>query len=336
MSDFKTLSESFDFSENQLTKPGAVLGTYDYMAPEVLDGQETSFQSDIYALGVILYKMLMGKIPRGKWKRPSAQFYHPSWDTLIEKCLETDLAKRFSSIDEIKSFMQSELLAAIDPQAMSKPSMTSEKSAELEESVELEKPSAAMGKSKIDKPSRRWPKILASLFVLVVILLVWADSYKTKMSLKSLSKFGETQPKKIEMDLLVLGDIKFRKIPAGSFMMGSTQGKPDELPLHKVNFSQHFWMGETEVTQEQWYKIMGHNPSHFASTGLNGSAPGTLELNDFPVENIYWEDCKTFISKLNNRYAAELPKGFQFALPTESQWEYTCRAGTDYVGELGR
>jgi formylglycine-generating enzyme required for sulfatase activity len=111
----------------------------------------------------------------------------------------------------------------------------------------------------------------------------------------------------------------------GSFQMGSENGDSDEKPVHQVTISQPFWLGKTEVTQAQWEAIMGNNPSHFK--GANR-----------PVENISWNDVASFCQKLTarERAAGRLPVGYAYALPTEAQWEYACRAGTtgDYAGEL--
>jgi formylglycine-generating enzyme required for sulfatase activity len=114
--------------------------------------------------------------------------------------------------------------------------------------------------------------------------------------------------------------IKFVLIPAGSFMMGSTNGEADEKPVHQVTISQAFYMGRYEVTQGQWQAVMGSNPSHFKDCGGN-----------CPVEEVSWDDAQDFINKLN-----ENNDGFKYRLPTEAEWEYACRAGTtgDYAGNL--
>ena len=75
-------------------------------------------------------------------------------------------------------------------------------------------------------------------------------------------------------------------------------------------------MGKTEVTQTQWERVMGKNPSRF-------------EGADRPVENVSWDDCLLFIQKLN-----EMSKNVKFRLPTEEEWEYCCRAGSK--GDWGK
>ena len=119
----------------------------------------------------------------------------------------------------------------------------------------------------------------------------------------------------------------------GTFIMGSQESEYGELKeainefhkrlfrfdyaeiQHEVTLSKGFKIGKYPVTQAQYKKIMGKNPSHF-----NG--------DNNPVEKVSWHDAKEFCDKLNEKYASKLPSGYEFDLPTEAQWEYACRAGT--------
>ncbi len=107
------------------------------------------------------------------------------------------------------------------------------------------------------------------------------------------------------------------ELPAGSFIMGSDKGEPDEKPAHKVTIAKPFAIGKTEVTQEQWYALMRDKPSYFE--GCEDTCP---------VEQVSWDDAQKFIKKLNEK------TGKQYRLPTEAEWEYACRAGSqqDYCG----
>jgi formylglycine-generating enzyme required for sulfatase activity len=98
-------------------------------------------------------------------------------------------------------------------------------------------------------------------------------------------------------------------IPAGEFDMGSNDND-SEKPVHRVKLTKGFWMGKHEVTQEQWEKVMGTNPSNFKGAKN-------------PVEKVSWNDCQEFLKKLN-----EVVRDRGFRLPTEAEWEYACRAGT--------
>ena len=117
--------------------------------------------------------------------------------------------------------------------------------------------------------------------------------------------------------------ILFRPCPAGKFTMGSPASEEDrssnEGPV-AVTLSQGFWMAETPVTQAQWEAVMGSNPSHFRGASL-------------PVEQVSWDDAQGMVAKLNRSGSA--PAGLRFALPTEAQWEYACRAGTQTAYAFG-
>ncbi|WP_440955524.1 SUMF1/EgtB/PvdO family nonheme iron enzyme [Methanosarcina sp. Mfa9] len=108
--------------------------------------------------------------------------------------------------------------------------------------------------------------------------------------------------------------MEFVLVPEGEFMMGSSSGEngadTDERPLHKVTIGEPFYLGKYEVTQEQWQKVMGNNPSYFKGDRL-------------PVEGVSWEEAREFIQKLNG-----MEKTDKYRLPSEAEWEYACRAGS--------
>ncbi|MBO7524844.1 MAG: formylglycine-generating enzyme family protein, partial [Verrucomicrobia bacterium] len=111
-------------------------------------------------------------------------------------------------------------------------------------------------------------------------------------------------------------------IAPGSFIMGSPVDEVgrdmiyDETQ-HPVTLTKGFWMGQYEVTQAQYESVMETDPSQFRGV-------------DHPVDSISWNDAKAFCEKLNEAVQTEglLPEGYKYALPTEAQWEYACRAGT--------
>ncbi len=134
----------------------------------------------------------------------------------------------------------------------------------------------------------------------------------------------------VELKSVNLGgtDYNFCWCPPGTFMMGSIpvpegdsgQSVPyadpdryDDETLHQVTISKGFWILESEVTQKLWSDILGSNPSRFKGENR-------------PVEGVSWDDCQAFIQELNA--CGYAPEGYRFALPTEAQWEYACRAGT--------
>src|SRR5215813_10636845 len=110
------------------------------------------------------------------------------------------------------------------------------------------------------------------------------------------------------------------EVPAGRFCMGSANGLDREKPMHQVTINYSFYIGKYEVTQAQWQALMGDNPSSDAGCG-----------KDCPVESVSWNDAHKFIEKLNSKN-----DGYTYRLPTESEWEYACRAGTrgEFAGDV--
>ena len=111
--------------------------------------------------------------------------------------------------------------------------------------------------------------------------------------------------------------VRFRYIPPGTFLQGSPEGtgNDDEHPRHAVTLTRGFWLADTPCTQALWQAVMGDNPSKF---DLGEEAPQR------PVENVSRKEVGHFLKALQ----AYLPSGCDAVLPTESQWEYACRAGT--------
>ncbi len=123
----------------------------------------------------------------------------------------------------------------------------------------------------------------------------------------------EPEPDPDEINFTVNGvSFKMVQVKGGTFSMGSSSRDSDEKPVHSVTLSD-FAIGETEVTQELWETVMGTNPSNF-----KGSKK--------PVETVSWDDCQTFISKLNSL------TGSNFRLPTEAEWEFAARGGVNSKG----
>jgi len=108
--------------------------------------------------------------------------------------------------------------------------------------------------------------------------------------------------------------MEFILVPAGKFMMGSPsdeEGRDDyEGPVHEVTIKNSYYLGKYPVIQKQWEKIMGNNPSSFKD-------------EDCPVEMVSWDDVQEFVKRINEKEGAD-----KYRLPSEAEWEYACRAGT--------
>ncbi len=109
----------------------------------------------------------------------------------------------------------------------------------------------------------------------------------------------------------------FRYCPPGTFLMGSPEDEKNrdrDETQREVTLTRGFWMLEAPVTQFLWTAVTGDAPSNFQG------------MDARPVEMVSWNDCNSFIHKLNAEILA--PDGMKFDFPTEAEWEYACRAGT--------
>ena len=160
--------------------------------------------------------------------------------------------------------------------------------------------------------------------------VAWASSpYKVALSDKKLFFCAKgTKNQNMTIPLSYIVDLDLIWIEPGTFMMGSPKGEPGRLTneeLHQVTLTQGYWLGKYEVTQEQYETIMGTNPSDVKEDVL-------------PVDSVSWNEAMEFCAKLNaqEKAAGRLPEGYEYSLPTESQWEYACRAGTTTALNSGK
>jgi len=139
--------------------------------------------------------------------------------------------------------------------------------------------------------------------IIVILLFIWLLTAFQK-------DIAQAQEKSFTNSL----GIEFVLIPAGTFTHSwLTEDDFGEKVTHQrtVTTSQPFYLGKYEVTQEQWLTLMGNNPAKYK--GQNN-----------PVEYVSWDDVQIFIQKLNQKEG-----GWNYRLPTEAEWEYAARAGSD-------
>jgi formylglycine-generating enzyme required for sulfatase activity len=129
-------------------------------------------------------------------------------------------------------------------------------------------------------------------------------------------------------EILDLGDgvtMQIMLIPPGRFVMGSPpeepERDPDEVP-HDVTLTRPYYLAKYPVTQEQYQRLAGHNPSYFSATGGGKDQVQGLDTSRLPVEQVSWDEAVAYCRKLAQQ------TGWKAALPTEAQWEYACRAGS--------
>ena len=335
---------------SKLTADLSVMGTIDYMSPEQAEStKDVDSRADIYSLGATLYYLLMGEvlypgktiiqkilshrespIPSIRMNRPDVPL---SLDLIFAKMVAKNVEDRYSSMAEIISALSrieveggvsrigTEDKLTVQFERGSYPETIDDKDFKTIVSEKLNKETwmHVTGKtvayiSGIFRKTNNH-KVLAATgiigFVLLVLMLLMKPGTNVNPKPNELLKKGLSSPgtpskeevedlgKGIKLDLVL--------IPAGKFKMNNT---------HEVTLTKPFYMGQYEVTQEQWESVMGDNPS---------STKGAR----FPVTNVSWEDCQDFIKKLN----AKSNGGYR--LPTEAEWEYACRAGTSTAYSFG-
>ena len=163
-----------------------------------------------------------------------------------------------------------------------------------------------------NKPLTTWVNVNLIKAAVVCVAFVAADGGKTP---------AETPPTAVSAGSVKLPEsinsigMKFKLIPTGTFLMGESE------VAHEVTLTKPFKMGVHEVTQTQYERLMGVNPSHFKDA-------------DNPVEKVSWEDAVEFCRGLSE-LPAEKAAGNVYRLPTEAEWEYACRAGTTTMYSFG-
>jgi formylglycine-generating enzyme required for sulfatase activity/serine/threonine protein kinase len=131
--------------------------------------------------------------------------------------------------------------------------------------------------------------------------------------------------------------MKMVLVPAGKFQMGSPAEENNrgfDEDLHEVEITHPFYLGIHEVTQDQYARVMGENPSYFSATGEGSSKVKGQETGRFPVEMVSWSDAREFCRRLS-ALPEEKRRGSLYRLPTEAEWEYACRAGTSTAFHFG-
>ena len=350
----RNLADQTDPAAHQLTGSGAVLGTVDFLAPEqAQDTHGADARADIYGLGCTLYFLLTGQVPFPGQSMVDKLVAHrfsppPSLATLrddvpaeLDQLVQRMMAKR----PEDRHPTMADVIA--DLQRVGAPTTL----------VSTHATSATIGLDLIADPtvvtntsaapqgtvapaassSRRPPVIRKLLLAGMGAIFAWAfwqiiivrDNDGNEVARIKVPEGGKVEvqgpddPKRATTYTNKLG-MKFAIVPKGVAWLGGSGGKPG---TQKFEVRNDFYLGQYEVTQGEWERVMGTRPSVFSRDGAKRELVREISDNDlkqFPVESVSWDEAQEFIRRLN----AQLNEsGWTYRLPFQDEWEYACRGG---------
>jgi formylglycine-generating enzyme required for sulfatase activity/tRNA A-37 threonylcarbamoyl transferase component Bud32 len=358
------LHEPLQEGANRVTQEGFVIGTPDFLAPEqARNPAGVDIRADIYALGATLFYIVTGRVPFDGANATEKLLKHctdppppllpfrPDASPQLEQVIQWCMAKR----PEDRPQTPLQLAQALAPFCPPSPGGTGvhrlpppdyRPPAPVVVAGPLPQlpgfaydPSSSSqlfklpAQSNDDDPIRRraragFPFAMVAIGLMCVILL----------GILGFAAYRALQPQKLPPveSFTNFADMKMVKIEGGSFEMGSPPteiGRPepkprlpnDESPVHKVTIRGPFLMSATEVTHGQYLKVMGVSPAR--SIVVKRAA----KANEHPAEFISYDDANEFCRVLTekDKNSPTVRPGWVYRLPTEAEWEYCCRAGTE-------
>jgi formylglycine-generating enzyme required for sulfatase activity/serine/threonine protein kinase len=350
-----------------------------YASPQQERGEDPDPRDDVYALGVIWYQMLTGKLverPGADWREELEPLrLAPGLLDLLGRCLAVRAERRLAHAGELAAA----LAGRPTPQAPPRPAaVVVAVPAEPEDEPEGDADDPSGLAEQMQRSLRRAQQTLARASELVERQQDYAgavrlleglpegfrdsgvlDSFRQRRDRVELlrkevaagvrgRRFAGLRDRIEELLALTPGDEATRRllgvvpwepghevvntigmqlvlIQPGAFAMGGAAGElglqPYEGPVHAVEITGRFYLGACPVTQEQYARVMGKNPSRFASVG-------GCDTRLFPVENVSHDEAVQFCRKLSE-LPGERQRGRAYRLPSEAEWEYACRAGGD-------
>ena len=304
--------------------------------------------TDFYALGATLYKLLTNieTLPTASEIMGGYEFQYPDsvsrkMRDLISWLMQPACVKRPQSVAEIREFLGNKVQAGnkavkddVDETVIPTSHLVSD---------ETVIPDKAEPQPKPEPKSYIGIYILALCTVAVLCLSAWwfisRGNASSEPMGETVSQSPSTLNSPLDLGRSTLGEpltaatqtftangvsFKMIRVEGGTFTMGSEDGDSDEKPTHRVTLSSYY-IGETEVTQELWEAVMGTTVRQQRDKVNTSNSLCGIGYN-YPMYYISWDECKTFISKLNSL------TGKSFRLPTEAEWEFAARGGIKSQG----
>jgi formylglycine-generating enzyme required for sulfatase activity/tRNA A-37 threonylcarbamoyl transferase component Bud32 len=355
------LNEPVQQGANRVTQEGFVIGTPDFLAPEqARNPGGVDIRADIYALGSTLFFCLTGRVPydgAGATEKllkhcteppPNLIPHRPDCPPQLEQLIHWCMAKA----PEHRPQTPLQLALALQPFCPSPPPGTGlhrvvPPAANLLPPVAKNDPNSSSqifklpAQSNDADPIRRrarggfpWSFALVGFGILILAGILAYGGWRAL----------QVPPLPPVEGFTNFADMKMVKIDGGTFEMGSkptehgrAEPQPrqpdDESPVHPVTIHGPFLMSATEVTHNQWMRVMGTSPAQSIVVKRAANA------SEHPVDFVSYEDALEFCKRLTEKEAEKkLPHvrpGWSYRLPTEAEWEYCCRAGTHTPFSVG-
>jgi formylglycine-generating enzyme required for sulfatase activity len=304
-------------------------GTMAYMPPEKFSANKQIIKAgDIFSLGVTMYELLTGDLPFGDnggltlkagadvpnlptgfsselnelFKRCMAK---EPWERPTSEALQRVAQNYFSS----GSWQRETVLIddLIESEIPEKPPQRPTQPIDIKLGSALEKAIAADEFTVFFKQAGTQHDETRKSYFYTELIKKWGQIGFDEFDQAFLLQLTEYKNKRPTTLYISEADMEFIWVEGGTFMMGSDNAPGREKTVHQVTL-EGFYMGKTPVTQKQWKRIMGNNPSYFKG-------------EDLPVESVSWNDAQKYIERLNHLI------GRFFRLPTEAEWEYAAGGG---------